>query len=675
MWALLASAFWVAAPAVSSQALKAEGVSDGLARLFPSRAKTFVKASVDPDDSVFNPTQGNDDGFTGMNNCESYRTRTAAGEVAVLAHKAGRSGFMGCFFRNFWSDSTGLNIRHLERNRTQILIDRQVMFDMPLTDYFRSPSHSAGQIAPFSGPFTGGRSGGHLTHTPIAWENEFELRVHENAFANAGRFHKVCGTVNGPEERVQIPRIGDWEEVAGSRGAWPHATRRMAATSTHSISAGSSATVFLAGPATLLELTCRVGAPADWDHLTARFFWDNRQIPSVDVPLRVLGGMLKAPFQTSFQAMLFHNDGKQQITTYFPMPFRTRGKLMFVNTGSTKIQLDVTTSLARGSYPEPFGYFTASHQAGITQTGIPFQGPKFADTYGMLRGIMLESGMDTTGTIPGMDTFHLEGDLMVRINGNRGDDHVFAASETSIGKWGWYLSPADKPFVQDTSYHTGIIPVAANGVVSTRRLMGSTFIFDPILFSSGIDIRLEHGVQNLSNADYALTTFMYLDPGAARQRELEIDVGDVLSESLSKVQFDQHREYRTVGHFFRDAGFSSQPIVEDVRELRSFYRFTFVPQNDPLRVGKYGLGFRLFHPKISGGSLLHADIFVDGRDAGLLHVATSNFVSPMKEGGECEVEIPVQMTKGRASFTVEIRPRPGSAPVQLAKAWVYQYHK
>jgi hypothetical protein len=45
------------------------------------------------------------------------------------------------------------------------------------------------------------------------------------------------------------------------------------------------------------------------------------------------------------------------------------------------------------------------------------------------------------------------------------------------------------------------------------------------------------------------------------------------------------------------------------------------------------------------------------------------------EGGECEVELPRALTDGKSSVTVELRPRAGSDPLQVARVWVYEYTK
>ena len=141
--------------------------SERLSRLFPSRVHTAIKAGFDPDDRTSAPNQGNDDGFTGTNHCESYRIDDHGTPVSILADFEGRAGVLGLFFRNFWSDAGGQPMLPGENNRTRMWVDGQLRTDMPLWDYFRNVNDPRGQVAPFCGPFTGNRSGGHLTHAQI----------------------------------------------------------------------------------------------------------------------------------------------------------------------------------------------------------------------------------------------------------------------------------------------------------------------------------------------------------------------------------------------------------------------------------------------------------------------------------------------------------------------------
>ena len=73
--------------------------------------------------------------------------------------------------------------------------------------------------------------------------------------------------------------------------------------------------------------------------------------------------------------------------------------------------------------------------------------------------------------------------------------------------------------------------------------------------------------------------------------------------------------------------------------------------------------------------MCQAEVFVDGVYAGLLHSFTHNVAFPWLEGGEVEVELPLAATNGKGSFVVELRPRAGTDPLNLARAWVYEYSK
>ena len=675
--ALATLALGVAVVAQDQQSPPLPGrAAQDFAMLFPSRVKTFVKAGYDPDDRPSAASRGNDDGFSGTNLCEAYRSSDQAAPLSVLAHFEGRPGVLGLFFRNFWSDYAGVPYYSGENNRTRIWLDGQLSYDMPLTDYFRNWDDPRGQLPPFTGPFTGHRSGGHLTHAQLRWNNSFKIGLWDDGFHNAARFHRVAATIGTPEGEVPVPDMADWSRIANGRGRWPHAAARAPLGATLTIPPSGSQSVQLSGPATLLELTCTVGAASDWLGLWARFTWDNQATPAVDVPLRVLGGMISPPYSAPVAGLLFANDGSRRISCWWPMPFATSARLTFENHNAVPLNLHVDYCKLDGPYPRPWGYFTAVHRAGLTGTGEPFLGPRITNARGLLRGLMLEDCADTTGRIPNMQLTHLEGDLCLRINGNRGEDHSFDASETSIGRWGWYLSPSDQAFASDSSFQTGIhLRTLPGGAIEGRRLMGSLFVFDPVHFVDGIDTVLEHGVQNQSNADYQLTAFLYVEPGAARTAIRELDIGDPASEAANSVQFTQWSQYTRTSEFFRDQFFGTAPVTDSVRHIRDFLRFRVVRPADADPTRPIGIGLRLDRIGTATAGVCQAAVLVEGQPAGLLHSFTHSTLFPWKEGNECEVELPRSLTDGRTSFTVELRPRAGTDPLKVARVWVYEYSK
>ncbi len=644
--------------------------AENFSLLYPARAKTFVKASADPREMPLRPYFGNDDGFTGTNGCASYTVGGAKG-YAALAHVKGRSGFMGLFFRNFWSGLYGLPIQEIESNRAQIEVDGQVVHELTLPDFFRSESYPSGQVAPFAGPFTASRAGGHLTHTPIVWNDEFVVRVFDNSFRNAARLHSVAGTTVGVDTPLPLPDAADWDQIAQLAGSWPHATARNPQTQAWTLApTGGTGTLSLTGPSTILELTCTVDTPKAWNDLRARFVWDQAATPAVDVPLRFLGGRVRPPHSAPVQSLFFHSAGDLTATCYFPMHFAQDAQLEFINDGPVPVDLSVTWSLRDGPHPGDWGYFTAYFHEGVTTTGQPFLGPQINDARGMLRFIGLETTLDTSGRIPFMFNQHFEGDLCVRVDGNRGDAHTYTATETSIGKWGWYGAPVDVPFSSDGSFQTGVTVAALPGVLESNRYMGSTLVFDPINFASGFELALEHGVQNTSNAEYRLFTVFYLQPGAARTTIMELDVGNRSEEILAQVEFNSAPRYQLKSGFFRDVFFGTPPLTSYVRQVSGFYRFEVAAGTTGLDRGVC-LGFRL--DRGGAESFTQADVLIDGQQAGLLHAATSNQFYRWREGGDLEVELPRALTDGKTTFTVEIRPRQGGDPLRIGHIFVYRY--
>ena len=659
-----------------AQQLDATGVTDSFARLLPSRAKTFIKSSSDPDDRADGAFRGNDDGFTGRSGTEAYREGSVDRRFAVLADIQGRPGYVGCFFKNFWSGFAGTPRAAWEENFTDIDIDGVRAYERILTDFIRDRSDPMGQVPPFSGPFTASRSGASLTHTPLVFADSIKIRCEDDIFTNAARFHKVAGVLASPDDPLEVPDLFAWEQVEGLRGSWPHATPHAPERAVYKLAPWTTTRIeFRDGPGALLELRARVNDRAAWDSLQVRIYFDGQSKPAVDVPLRVLGGMLREPHAFAFDALLSGNDGAEEIWSYFPMPFVKQLEIELVNDAAVGHRVELTTSFGYGAYPEPWGYFTAFWNEGITQTHVPFIGPSLEGCEGVMRSIALESGFDFTGRIPPpVDTQHLEGDLCIRINGDRGDAHTFAASETSIGKWGWYLTPADQPFVSDESYNSAIQISAVDGELFMRRMQGSQFVFDPVSFVDGFSLVLEHGIRNESNADYGLLTTFYVKPGPARQRFLDLDIGDPVSEAAHRVQMQSVRDYTLTAQFFRDEYFGTAAVTDTVRELDLLTSLEFTV--DVARVDtSHGLaiGFRLDRRRTGEGGLAQAEVFVNGQYAGLLHAWNSNEFFPWKEGTELEVEIPKALTDGVGELHIEVRPVAGSGALRFARVFMYNY--
>ena len=373
---VLASASLASASLGAQQQLSGPGELFG--RLYPARAKTFIKASSDPDERPQSPVAGNDDGFSGTNDCEAYRDRVGLDEVAVLADIQGRSGFMGCFFRNYWSGLVGFPVSPQESNRAQILIDGLPRHDHPLPDYFRNPGDPRGQVAPFDGPFTANRAGGHVTHTPLAWQDSFKVRVFENSFSNAARFHKVAGTLASPEELVQAPDKQAWEQIYSRIGSWRHDVPRRVRQEVMTLApdAGRSKLV-LYGPATLLELRARVRNAESWNGLWIRIHWDGADRPAVELPFRLLCGRVRAPFSQPLDTLMFGNDGGLESWCYFPMPFDDEASITFENRGTQPIDLTFDYAVHDGPLSgHPGAHFHAFYDRQVTTLGETFFGPK-----------------------------------------------------------------------------------------------------------------------------------------------------------------------------------------------------------------------------------------------------------------------------------------------------------
>ncbi len=128
------------------------------------------------------------------------------------------------------------------------------------------------------------------------------------------------------------------------------------------IKAGESVTLAdIPGPGTIRRIWCTVrGKPETLRGLVLRFYWENRDRPSAEVPLQDFFGI---PFarQVRFESALFSNPEGRSFNCSIPMPFNRHARVVIenqapVDAGEFFYDIDCTVG---ESHPTSIGYFHA----------------------------------------------------------------------------------------------------------------------------------------------------------------------------------------------------------------------------------------------------------------------------------------------------------------------------
>ena len=263
-----------------------------------------------------------------------------------------------------------------------------------------------------------------------------------------------------------------------------------------------------------------------------RITWDDREQPSVDVPIGLFfgtGSMLRDDAQEyivkSFPMTVRYDRGRFEFATYFPMPFHKSARIELMNTLDTSVD-DVRWEVRHEPYTDPPNWVGLFHA-----TYYDFPQPKRGKDLELLDTRKVEGGGDWCGHIVGTRSGNLntlEGDPRFYL-----DDSLTPQGQgTGSEEWGgggdyWGGERMTLPFAgHPVGRPVKQMKLPIDKIHSAYRFLLS----DLIPFARNARFTLEHGGTNDSNEHYETVTYWYGLPQPGMVLTDELDVGNVENE-------------------------------------------------------------------------------------------------------------------------------------------------
>ncbi len=592
--------------------------------------------------SSFGRDGSNDhDGFSGAYSC----LRQSNG--CVLAEDRG-PGEVG----SIWFTRDGGNVS--ATGQITIELDGRTVVSRSLQDVV-----NGGLGAPFVWPLVANAdqsSGGVYIKVPMPYRDSMRITVTNNPLfyhVTYRHFPDADGVATfDPADRGQD--VIDTLRAAGTRDPKPPASGASTRTATVSPGPGQSATLAtLSGPAAISQLRLRIPDALDTDgtlrSLRLRISFDGRT--TVDSPVGEFFGAGLG--ETTVRSLLFAMDpnGGGWYTTWWPMPYRSNATVSLYNgTGQTLSGIvgEITSAPGPQWTDADFGHFTTqSDRDRVT----PHQDWLIADVAG--RGKFVGVAHTMEGLITGGNTRnYLEGDERVYVDGAE-TPQLHGTGNEDFYEGGWYFNRGtfNAPMNGNTTHELGTGGCQYECDANYRLMLG-----DAIGYGNQLRFGIEHGPQNLDDATYGSTAFLYSQAGFGVRRTDSIDVGDPGSRA---------------GHAYSDGSAPQRELTSAFEGDRDD-----ITVSDAVRATSGQVSFRVAVAGNNQGVLLRrvsdqaagaqsAAVLVDGAAAGTWLQPLGN---PRQRWLTDGYPLPASATAGKSSVTVTLRPTSG-APAWTAATY------
>ncbi|HPA48001.1 MAG TPA: DUF2961 domain-containing protein, partial [bacterium] len=239
--------------------------------------------------------------------------------------------------------------------------------------------------------------------------------------------------------------------------------------------------------------------------LVLRFYWDDRKVPSVEVPLGDFFGVghgMNRPFQSL--PVCVSSDGRAR-NCYWYMPFRKSAKITVTHEGTSPCRafyyyIDYQTM---NSLPDDILYFHAQYRQAtpnpkVDTKGINLDGKKNyllieTEGKGLYVGTVLSVQMNTDGWFgEGDDMFYVDGAENPTMTGTGTEDYFNDA-------WGF----------REFCYPYHGVTVWEGSKCGDRGTAYKWHIFDPVAFNKSLRATIEHGHANDRQDDFYSVAFWY----------------------------------------------------------------------------------------------------------------------------------------------------------------------
>ncbi len=250
------------------------------------------------------------------------------------------------------------------------------------------------------------------------------------------------------------------------------------------------------GPGMIVRIWFGLDSEDPWlhRHLVIRMFWDNEEIPSVEVPFGDFfgNGFKYQPFEAQYLSMT----GGGYLCT-FPMPFERMARIELSNEGTThpvSIAYQIGYQKFEGALESDVSYFHALWNRSVRTSYDSNYHLLSAVGKGHIVGINLniQSYDGHFDYLNGDEMFFVDGEKRASFHGT-GTDHYFGGID---------------------GFSSGPFSTLTAGLIYKDETLGRIAAYrfhttDPIPFRKSIKVTFEHGHGNKEVADYSSTVYWY----------------------------------------------------------------------------------------------------------------------------------------------------------------------
>jgi hypothetical protein len=529
--------------------------------------------------------------------------------------------------------------------------------------------------------------GADLMWTPIDFEKRFRM-MYERTFYGTGYYiyHQFV-----PGTKLSRP-VKAWDESAPARDVLDLIARAGSDVAPAGLQEASGRTTAAGvvwqgrGPAMVraLEFTVPREQVLAFTNARLRITWDGRAEPSVDAPAGLFfgAGILynrdnREYLVKSFPMVVRYDGDRVHLSCYLPMPFFRSARIELTGEAASGVEWRVRWAPFRDP-PNQVGYLHATYR--------DHPSPELGKDLVLLDTRQTEGGGIWSGSFIGTSFIFSHNAVLNTLEGDPrfffDDSRTPQAYGTGTEEWGgggdyWGGLNMTLPFA---GHPTGA--KSAKDAVSAEDRVESAYRFllaDLMPFGRNAVIRLEHGGINESTEHYETVTYWYGLPAASLVQTDELRVGDAASERAHRyVSPDASAPYEITSRYEWGPdtvkGQEIYPAETDRgRTTKSGSEFT-------LKIDRRNLGVMLRRKLDYSFPNQRAEVFVDGKPAGVWYLAGSNtcvFSSPPGELGETrhvvqtsnrrfrddEFLLPRELTAGRSSIRVRVKFTPVATPL------------
>lgn len=361
-------------------------------------------------------------------------------------------------------------------------------------------------------PFVGESSGGYYSYLPIPYEERCRIIVttEEDSLAYQVTYAELPEATPIQSFDLKLTKddvgyfkrwVDQWEGISLR---WPGKNERMHK-SRHDYWPHKNTMAYpIVGPGVITEIELKLES-ADPDILEGAWIsihFDNQETPSVLAPIGAFFGVAMKETEDHNSLVIGRHEGRMWCR--FPMPFRERAEIRFINT--TDEIADIAYWITWKEQPvDDAYYFFARYNEAVTEEGKPYIVADIEGEGHYVGTTIAAKNADSLTFLEGDDAYLVDGDPGSEFHGTGTDDYFNA---------GWYF--ATGPVSAPTHAVTLKKAQAPAGFSAFR-----SHLVAPVPFKDSFVFELEHGPHNnRPGVNYMSVAYWYQQSPEAKAWEV-----------------------------------------------------------------------------------------------------------------------------------------------------------